>query len=268
MVSEGIIEPVSEPSDWCHPLVIVNKKGSSEKRLTVDLQTLNRQVKRPTHPMSTARTALSGIGAAKWFTKSDARHGYWQIPLSEASRPLTTFITPWSRFRYCRNPQGLISAGDEFNRRTDAAFAGISNLIKVVDDSLVHDENFKDHYARVRAILLRAREHGITLSAKKFIFATDEVEFCGFIVSADGYAVDPSKISAIQDFPIPSNRTDLRSFFGLVNQYGEFTPCIAEVAAPLRPLLKTSTCKHSTPPKLGWHLRHCCLSISLVGPSV
>ena len=56
--------------------IIVNKKGSSEKRLPVDLQTLNRQVKRPTHPMSTARTALSGIGAASWFTKLDARHGY------------------------------------------------------------------------------------------------------------------------------------------------------------------------------------------------
>ena len=109
----------------------------------------------------------------------------------------------------------------------------------MIDDGLVYDENFKDHCARVRAILLHAREHGVTLSAKKFIFATDEVEFCGFIVSADGYAVDPSKISAIQDFPIPS--TDLRSFFGLVNQCGEVTPCIAEVVALLRPLLKTST---------------------------
>ena len=90
MVADGIIEPVSEPSDWCHPIVIVNRKGSTEKRLTVDLQTLNRQVKRPTHPMSTARSALSGIGSAKWFTKLDARHGYWQIHLSDASRPLTT----------------------------------------------------------------------------------------------------------------------------------------------------------------------------------
>ena len=133
----------------------------------------------------------------------------------------------------------MISAGDELNRRTDAAFAGISNLVKVVDDGLVHDENFKDHYARVRAILHCAREHGTILSAKKLIFATDEVEFWGFVVSADGYAVDPSKITAIQDFPIPSNRTDFQSFFGLVNQCGEVTPCIAEVAAPLRSLLKT-----------------------------
>ena len=240
MVADGIIEPVSEPSDWCHPIVIVNKKGSTEKRLTVDLQTLNRQVKRPTHPMSTARSALSGIGSAKWFTKLDARHGYWQIPLSDASRPLTTFITPWSRFRYCRNPQGLISAGDEFNRRTDAAFAGIRNLVKVVDDGLVHDDSFQEHYARVRAILVRARENSITLSAKKFIFGVHEVEFCGFSISADSYVVDPAKVSAIQDFPLPSNRTDLRSFFGLVNQCGEFTPRLAEVSAPLRPLLKTS----------------------------
>ena len=227
MVADGIIEPVSEPSDWCHPIVIVNKKGSTEKRLTVDLQTLSRQVKRPTHPMSTARSALSGMGSAKWFTKLDARHGY-------------TFITPWSRFRYCRNPQGLKSAGDEFNRRTDAAFAGIPNLVKVVDDGRVHDDSFQEHYARVRAILICARENSITLSAKKFIFGVHEVEFCGFSISADGYVVDPAKVSAIQDFPLPSNHTDLRSFFGLVNQCVEVTPRLAEVSALFRPLLKTS----------------------------
>ena len=240
MVSEGVIEPVSDPSDWCHPIVVVNKKGSSEKRLTVDFQTLNRQVKRPTHPMRNARDALSGIGSAKWFTKLDARHGYWQIPLSDTSRPLTTFITPWGRYRYCRNPQGLISAGDEFNRRTDDAFDRLPNLIKVVDDGLIHDELFVDHLAHVRDVLQRAREHAITLSAKKFVFGVSQIEFCGFTVLASGYTVDPTKTSAIQEFAIPSNRTDLRSFLGLVNQCGEFSSRLAEHAAPLRPLLKTS----------------------------
>ena len=233
MVSEGIVETVSDPSDWCHPIVIVDKKGSTEKRLTVDLQTLNRQVKRPTHPMRNARECLSAMGPATYFTTLDASHGYWQIPLTEDAKALTTFITPWGRYRFCRNPQGLVSAGDEFNRRTDSAFDGLQNFFKIVDDGLVHNVSFDDHLVHVRAVLQRARAHGIILSAKKFTFAASTVEFCGFTVSSDGYTVDPAKTSAIQNFSTPSNRTDLRSFLGLVNQCSVFTPRLAELAAPL-----------------------------------
>ncbi|XP_065190896.1 uncharacterized protein K02A2.6-like [Sycon ciliatum] len=240
MVINGIIEPVTEPSDWCHPIVIADKKSSNEKRLTVDLRKLNDQVCRPTHPARTPRDAVTAIGKARFFTTLDARHGYWQIPLSDDSKPLTTFITPWGRYRYCRNPQGLSSAGDEFNCRTDAAFDRLANFVKVVDDGLVHDVDFQDHVTHVRDVLHRAREHHITLSPHKFVFGASEVQFCGFVINADGYAVDGSKTSAIRQFEVPCNRTDLRSFFGLVNQCSDFTPRIAELSEPLRPLLKTS----------------------------
>ena len=50
----------------------------------------------------------------------------------------------------------------------------------------------------------------------------------------------PSKTSAIRKFPLPVNRTDLRPFLGLVNQFSEFTSHLAEVASLLRGLLKMS----------------------------
>ena len=240
MVANGIIEPVSSPSEWCHPVVIVPKKGTNEKRLTVDFKKLNDRVLRPAHPMRTAREVVAGVGSAKFFTKLDARHGYWQIPLSDQAQPLTTFITPFGCYRFLRNPQGLISAGDEFNRRTDAAFSDIERLGKVVDDCLLYDESFLDHYGQVRRTLLCAREHGITLSEKKFEFAVPEVEFCGYRLNSDGWAVDATKTTAIRDFPVPTNRTDLRSFLGLVNQCSEFSPRLSECTSPLRGLLKTS----------------------------
>ena len=240
MVSNGIIEPVTEPSDWCHPIVVVNKKGSSEKRLTVDFKSLNTQVRRPTHPTRTPRNVVANISDANFFTKLDARHGYWQVPLSESAVPLTTFMTPWGRYRYLRNPQGLISAGDEFNRRTDLAFERVPNFAKIVDDCLAYDADFDSHVQHVRQVLTCAREHGITFSPKKFEFGVREVDFCGFHVTTEGFTVDDDKIAAIQDFPIPATRTDLRSFMGLVNQCGDLTTRLAELTSPLRPLLKTS----------------------------
>ena len=72
------------------------------------------------------------------------------------------------------------------------------------------------------------------------MFGAESVDFCGYQVSEDGWVVDDAKVLAIADFPIPANRTDLRSFMGLVNQVSEFTPKLAELTAPLRGLLKTS----------------------------
>ena len=63
--------------------------------------------------------------------------------------------------------------------------------------------------------------------------------FAGFQLSRDGYRVDPSLTDAIAEFPIPATRTELRSFFGLVNQLAACTDKIANLLAPLRPLLST-----------------------------
>ena len=240
MVRDAINEEVTEPSAWCHPIVIVDKKGTNEKRLTVDFKKLNDQVERPAHPAPSPRVAVSSIGNARYFTKLDARHGYWQVTLSEASHPLTTFMTHWGRYRYLRNPQGLVSAGDEFNHRTDTGFAHISQFQKVVHDCLIYGNDLPTHRSHVRDVLLCSRENGITLSANKFVFGMPAIEFCGYRISADGWTVVDAKVKAISQFPAPSNRTDLRSFTGLISQCGEFTPHLSEHAAPLCPLLKTS----------------------------
>ena len=74
---------------------------------------------------------------------------------------------------------------------------------------------------------------------QKWRYAQREVTFAGFIISDEGYKIDPSITDAIAKFPTPSNWTDLRSFFGLVNQLSASTDTIAGLLAPLRPLLST-----------------------------
>ena len=60
----------------------------------------------------------------------------------------------------------------------------------------------------------------------------------GFTVSADGITTDPNKLRAIAEFPTPSCLTELRSYMGLVNQFGDFTTEVSTTADPLRELLK------------------------------
>ncbi|XP_064116655.1 uncharacterized protein K02A2.6-like [Macrobrachium nipponense] len=237
LVQQGIIRPAGdEPSEWCHPMVLVPKdKGV---RITVDNTHLNSQVARPTHPSPTPHDAVRNISpTAKYFTTADALHGYWQMELAEEDRHLTTFITPYGRFQHCRGPMGFSATSDANCLRGDMALQGVPNCVKVVDDILLSDEDLPSHLQHVHQMLTRCRQYGITLNKEKFTVAAPKVNFCGYVLSSDGIAADPDKVSAIRDFPTPSNVTDVRLFMGLVNQLADFTPDIAAAAQPLRPLM-------------------------------
>lgn len=230
MEDMGIIEkvPVGESYQWCHGMVVTPKKHSDELRLTVDLKGLNKYVVRPAYPTNKPSDAVAQIPpGCKYFTTLDARHGYWQICLDTDSKPLTTFMTLWGAYRYKRNPMGLISAGDEHNRRCDEALQGLDNIQKVVEDIIIYDSDYSTHVERVKQVIQRCLEHGINLNVKKFVFAQAEVEYCGYRVSSKGHTVSEDLVRALKEFPEPKGKTDVRAFCGLVQQFSKYSPDIA-----------------------------------------
>ena len=80
----------------------------------MDLSRLNRYVKRERYQSPTPAKAVADIAAeeAHYFTVLDAMKGYHQCPLDEESQALRTFITPYSRFKYLRDPYGLSSIAE------------------------------------------------------------------------------------------------------------------------------------------------------------
>jgi hypothetical protein len=103
----GIIEKFHGTSKWCSAMSFA-PKPNGKVRSVVDLVHLNKFVERPTHPFPTPKDIMAQIPhTAKYFTVFDALHGYWQIPLDEESKLLTTFITENGRYCYLRAPMGL-----------------------------------------------------------------------------------------------------------------------------------------------------------------
>jgi phospholipid-translocating ATPase len=204
-----------------------------------DYRELNKQVIRTIHPFPSAADLVKRIHpTSRYFAKIDAIHGYFQVPLDEDSSRLTTFLLPSGRFRYLGAPMGLNTSSDEFCCRTDQAVAGLQGwLLKIVDDMLVQAPDMPTLWARLQEVLLRCREHGIKISYEKLEVGTS-MKFAGFIISGAGVRPNSEKLSAVADFPTPTNTTELRGFLGLVNQLGIFIPDIAHMSALMRTLLK------------------------------
>lgn len=240
-VQLGVLEPVpiGEPVTWCHRMVICAKKNGKPRR-TVDFQPLNAHATRETHHTPSPFHQARSIPHGKKKTVLDAWNGYHSVPIRAEDRHLTTFITPWGRYRYKTTPQGYIASGDGYTRRYDEIVAEIPNKTKCVDDALLWADTLEDSFHQTVQWLDVCGRHGITLNPEKFVFGSDTVEFAGFEITPD--TVRPSKkhSQAIRDFPTPVNITDIRSWFGLINQVS-FAFSMAEKMLPFRELLKPGT---------------------------
>lgn len=240
MVERGVISPVTVPTKWCAGMVCV-PKPSGAVRICVDLTGLNKAVQRETHPMASVDDSLSKLKGSKIFSKLDANSGFWQLPLDEESKLLTTFICPErGRFAFNRLPFGISSASEIFQRTMSQILEGIPGTICHMDDILIHAESRGTHNTRVRQVLERLQNAGLTLN-DKCEFSASSIKFLGHIVSAAGIQADPSKVEAIAKYPPPTNIKELQRFLGMINQTGKFLPHMASHTEPLRCLLQQDT---------------------------
>ena len=237
----GVIEPVpiGTPVTWCHRMVIIAKKSGKPRR-TVDFQALNRHAVRETHHTQSPFHQARAVPAHTYKTVFDAWNGYHSIALHEDDRHLTTFITPWGRYRYCVAPQGYVASGDGYSRRFDEIVSDIPCKTKCVDDALLWDKSIEDAFWHAVDWLDTCGHNGVTLNPPKFSFAQTCTEFAGFEIQPTAVRPCPRYIEAIKDFPTPHNITDVRSWFGLVNQVS-YAFASAERMLPFRDLLKPGT---------------------------
>ena len=144
MEQSGIIERITEATDWCAPMVPVMKKTGAV-RICTDFKRLNQSIKRERYMLPTLDDILHKLNGSKVFSKLDAASGYHQIPLDDHSAKLTTFITPHGRFFYRRLPFGISSAPEIFQRVMESILEQEENVICYFDDILIHSSTPQDH---------------------------------------------------------------------------------------------------------------------------
>lgn len=106
------------------------------------------------------------------------------------------------------------------------------------DDILVFSPTYEQHLADLEKVftLLQSEQWHIKLS--KCSFAKQKIQYLGHIISAEGIATDPTKVTAIVNWPTPLNVRDVRGFLGLAGFYRKFIRHFAIISKPLTNLLK------------------------------
>lgn len=236
LLSSGVVRPSCSP--YASPIVVVQKKDGSI-RLCVDYRLLNAKTRKDAYPLPRIEESLDALGGAKWFSTLDLASGYNQVPIAEKDKPKTAFCTPFGLFEFNRMPFGLCNAPSTFQRLMERIFGDQSfqSLLLYLDDIVVFSATFEDHLHRLELVLSRLQEHNLKLKLQKCNFFQQEVKYLGHIVSADGVATDPDKISAVSQWGRPVTVKELRSFLGFASYYRRFVEGFSKMAAPLHRLV-------------------------------
>ena len=147
--------------------LVVTQKPNGKVRVCIDPQRLNQALKRRHYPLSVIEDILPELSKGKVFTKADLKDKFPQVQLDEESSRLTTFQTPWGRYRWLRMPYGISPAPECFQQRLDQYLEGVKGVYKIADDLLIIGqgdtdvEADRDHDENLRNLLnwLRSKKH-------------------------------------------------------------------------------------------------------------
>ncbi len=234
---QSIITQVTEPTDWVNSIVIVEEPQTGKLRICLDPHDLNKAILRPYYPMRSLEDILPELAGSQYYTKLDTRSAYWTCKLSDESSFLTTFNSPYGRYRYLRLPYGLKSSQDVFQRKSDECIEGLNGVVSIVDDVIVHGRTRQEHDQNLHEALRRISGSGIKLNEDKLDVGVSEVQYFGHLLTSDGLKPDPAKVSAIRDMDPPCNRAELETVLGMINYLSKFAPNLAEITSPMRKLL-------------------------------
>jgi hypothetical protein len=198
MEKMGAISKIETPTEWCSHMVVV-PKSNGDVRICLDPSKLNESILREAHPLHSVDYTLAKLAGSTVFSKLDCNSGFWQIPLSEESAPITTFITPWGRYHFIVLSFGITPASEHFQKQLEMILKDCEGVCIDIDDILVHGKDTKEHDERLKKVLQKLEEANVTLNGDKCEFSKPEVHYLGHVINATGISADPKKF-------VPSQR--------------------------------------------------------------
>lgn len=242
LLDDNIIRPSISP--YSAPVWIVDKKkdasGKKKYRMVIDYRRLNEKTIEDKYPLPRIEEILDNLGKSCYFSTLDMAKAFHQIEMDEESIEKTAFSVNNGHYEYLRMPYGLKNGPSTFQRVMDNVLKEYLHKFCFVymDDIVVFSKSLQEHIYHLQLIFQKIREFNLKIELDKCEFLSKNVEFLGHLITPEGISPNPTKLKAVENYPIPRTVKEIKSFLGLIGYYRRFIENFAHIVSPMTKCLK------------------------------
>ncbi|GFU81992.1 retrovirus-related Pol polyprotein from transposon 17.6 [Trichonephila clavipes] len=228
-------------SQYNTPALFVKQK--EKWRLVLDFRKLNEITLTQDFIIPTLDDILHEISDSNYFSALDMKSAFNQIPLHFADRHKTAFSTPDDdKYEFNRLCFGLKNSPKAFQSIAQEILGDLlNNGALVYIDDIILFKTIDEHFELLGKDFERFERIHLKFNLSKCQFLTKSCKFLGFVVTPEGILIDKDKSVSINEFPVPTDQKQIKSFLGCCNFYRRYIKNFAKPALPLTNLLIKDT---------------------------
>jgi hypothetical protein len=185
---------------FLHPFCWSGRKDGTW-RFCIDYKYLNALTLKSKFPIPIFDELMDELAKDKWFTSLDLNVGYHQVRLKPREEFKTAFQTHFGHFEFRLMAFGLCGAPRTFQGAMNTTLAPLLRKCVIVffDDILIYSATYEEHIPHIKAVCFLLLKDKWCVKLSKCTFARSHINYLGHIISAQGIATDPAKISVVVD---------------------------------------------------------------------
>ena len=225
---------------WQAAPLLVPKPGSRAKyRMAVDLRPVNAATVKEAWPMPHIDSEIRDFAGSTCFACLDFVSGYWQLPVHPESYTACGIVTPRGVVASTRVLPGLANATAFFQSSVEPLFSTLRDWLKAwLDDFCLHARTEEVLLDKLEEFFAICRRKNLFLHAGKSKLFEKELKWCGRIVSAAGFRLDPARLEGLKDVSMPDTAEELAQFIYCCRWMSIAIPDFTGRTAPLTAVLE------------------------------
>ncbi|GFU82870.1 retrovirus-related Pol polyprotein from transposon 17.6 [Trichonephila clavipes] len=219
-------------------------KQGEKWRLVLDFRKLNEITLTQDFVIPTLDDILHEISGSNYFSALDRKSAFNQIPLHFADRHKTAFSTPdGDKYEFNRLCFGFKNSPKAFQSIAQEVLGDLlhNGALVYIDDIILFTKTIDEHFELLGKFFERFERIRSKFNPSKCQLLTKSCKFLGFVVTPEGILIDKDKSISINEFPVPTDQKQIKSFLGCCNFYRRYIKNFAKRAFPLTNLLRNDT---------------------------